>query len=176
MKNPHMKSLISSSSRGVLAYVFAQALSFGAMAATASHGVSVSDAWIRATVPGQTASGAFMRITSQEAASLVGFTSHLANTHQLHEMRMEGDVMRMREVAQVSLPAGKPVVLGPGGLHLMLIDLQKPLNAGETAPLTLLVQLSNGQQVRVTTQARIERRSPYATTPAAPSSGGMPMH
>lgn len=169
-----MKMLIKS--RVVWAYVFAQALSFDAMAASPTHGISVSDAWIRATVPGQMASGAFMRITSQETARLVSFSTDLAGTHQLHEMRMEGDVMRMREVPEVSLPASKTVVLGPGGMHLMLIDLKKPLQAGETAPITLLVQLSNGQQVRVTTEARIERRSPFTASSAEPSVPSPSMH
>jgi len=152
--------------RAALTYLFAQALSFGALAAGVHQGVAVSDAWIRATVPGQTASGAFMRITSEETASLVGFTTDLASTHQLHEMRMDGDVMRMRELDQVSLPAGKTVGFGPGSMHFMLLDLKKPLVAGESAPITLVVRLSNGKQVRITTEARIERRNPYETTPS----------
>lgn len=161
-----MKNFITSLTVG--AFLIAQTLSFCALSATVSHGIAVSEAWVRATVPGQTASGGFMRISSKEAATLTGFTTNLAKTHQLHDMSMDGDVMRMRELRQVSLSAGKTVVFGPGSMHLMLLDLKTALKAGERAPITLLVRLRNGQEVRVTTTARIERSSPYAAAATAP--------
>ncbi|MEI8157805.1 MAG: copper chaperone PCu(A)C, partial [Burkholderiales bacterium] len=100
-----------------LAAVFA--LSSGALFAQT---VDVKDAWARATVPGQKATGAFMKLTAKEGTKLVAISSPVAGVGEVHEMKMEGDVMKMRAVTGgLDLPAGKAVELKPGGYHVMLM-------------------------------------------------------
>ena len=99
--------------------------------------VSVKDPWVRATVAGQKATGAFMQIADPAGGKLVSASTSVAGVVELHEMSMEGTTMKMRAVPAIDLPAGKPVELKPGGLHVMLMDLKKPLNAGDTVPVTL---------------------------------------
>ena len=90
--------------------------------------VEVKDAWVRASVPSQKATGAFMKITSKEDAKLVAASSPVAGVVEVHEMKMEGDIMRMRAVAGgLDLPAGKTVELKSGGYHVMLMDLKTAL-------------------------------------------------
>jgi periplasmic copper chaperone A len=96
------------------------------------------DVWARATVPGQDMGGAFLRIVGGRSDDrLLGASSPLAMAVELHSMRMEGDVMRMRAVESIAVPAGKTVALSPGGFHLMLMGLNEPLKAGMRLPLTL---------------------------------------
>ena len=106
-----------------LVYVVA-ALAFGSVHA---EGVDVQGAWARATVLGQKATGAFMKLTAKDGAKLVGAASPVAGVTEVHEMKMEGDVMRMRAIPGLDLPAGKTVELKPGGYHVMLMDLKAPL-------------------------------------------------
>jgi copper(I)-binding protein len=117
--------------------------------------VSVTDAWVRGTVAAQTASGAFMEITSREAARLVGASSAAAGRVELHEMRMEGNTMKMRALERLELPAGKPVTLGPGGYHLMLLDLKHALQAGTTVPLTLEIESAGGKRSKLEVGAKV---------------------
>lgn len=102
--------------------------------------VAVADPWVRATVPQQQASGAFMTITSPKTSRLVQASSPVAGVVELHEMKMEGNVMRMRAVPGIDLPAGRKVELGPGGYHVMLMALKQTLVAGETVPITLIFE------------------------------------
>jgi copper(I)-binding protein len=99
--------------------------------------VSVKDAWVRGTVPGQKATGAFMQITSGSDTSLVAVASPVAKVVEIHTMSHEGGVMKMRAVPAIPVPAGKPVELSPGGYHVMLMDLGRPLKEGDKVPLTL---------------------------------------
>jgi copper(I)-binding protein len=117
--------------------------------------VDVKNAWVRSTVPAQTASGAFMEITSREAAQLVGVSTPAASSAEMHEMHMEGDVMKMRAVEKLALPAGKPVVLGPGGYHLMLLGLKHPLTRGSRVPLTLQIESAGGKRSTVGVSAEV---------------------
>src|SRR5690606_10793490 len=94
----------------------------------------VSEPWVRATVAHQRATGAFMRITSDADASLVAASSPRAGTVEIHEMKIEHGVMKMRPVDKISLPAGKTIELKPGGYHLMLLDLKSRVDAGTTVP------------------------------------------
>jgi copper(I)-binding protein len=110
--------------------------------------VSVAEPWIRGTVPGQMATGAFMRITSQQPAKLLEAASPVAGVVEIHEMAMEGNVMRMRAVPALDLPAGRTVELKPGGYHVMLMDLKRALKEGESVPVTLLVE-TGGRRERV---------------------------
>ncbi len=102
--------------------------------------VSVSDPWIRATVPAQKVTGAFMRVQSATPARLLGVQTEVAGRAELHEMAMEGQTMRMRRVESIELPAGKPVNLASGGYHVMLMDLKRQVKEGENVDLTLQVQ------------------------------------
>lgn len=117
--------------------------------------ISVTDAWVRATMPGQKVSGAYMQIRSDVDARLVSVASPAVPRVEVHEMKMDGDVMRMREVKAIELPKGKTVSLKPGGLHIMLMNLQKPIVAGDAVPLTLVVESGGKQQtVEVKAEAR----------------------
>lgn len=108
-------------------------------AASASVGsLQIENGWMRATAPGQSVGGGFLTVNNHGAADrLVGASSPVAANVELHTMSMENNVMRMREVPSVDVPAGKAVELSPGGLHLMFIDLKAPLKAGQIVPLIL---------------------------------------
>ncbi|MBF8726444.1 copper chaperone PCu(A)C [Pseudomonas putida] len=116
---------------------------------------TVSEAWVRASVPHQQSTGAFMIITASSDSKLVGVASPVAKTVQVHEMTMNGDVMGMREVKAVALPAGKPVTLDPNGLHVMLMDLNDQVKEGQQVPLTLTVETADGTAETVDVQAQV---------------------
>jgi hypothetical protein len=153
-------------SRFLSASLFSLALAGVATPALAQ--VQVSDAWARATVTGQKGTGAFMKLTAPEGATLLGGASPVAGVVEIHEMAMEGNVMRMRALPQgLALPAGKAVELKPGGYHVMLMDLKQTLKAGDKVKLDLQFELKDKK--RVTQVLEIEVRS------VAPM-GGMPHH
>ncbi|HYF44510.1 MAG TPA: copper chaperone PCu(A)C [Ramlibacter sp.] len=127
----------------------------------------VENAWVRASVPGQRGTGGFMRITAREATQLVGVASPAAGVAEVHEMKMDGDVMRMRALPALDLPAGRTVELKPGGLHLMLQELRNPLQAGQTVPLTLVFRNARGVESRVQMQAPVAVHAPGAAPAAA---------
>ena len=99
--------------------------------------IEIKAPWVRGTVAGQMATGAFMEVTSKSGATLVGAASPVAGVTEIHEMKMDGGVMKMRAVARLDLPAGKPVILGPGGYHVMLMNLKQTIKTGDSVPLTL---------------------------------------
>jgi hypothetical protein len=115
--------------------------------------IEVKDAWARATVPGQHASGAFMTLTSAKGAVLVGGSSPVAKLLEIHEMKHEGDVMKMRAIPKLELPAGKAVEL-TGAYHVMLMGLNKELKAGDKVPLTLTIE-QQGKQESVSINAEV---------------------
>ena len=102
--------------------------------------VTVNDPWVRATVPEQKATGAFMQLSAPAGARLIEVRSSVAGVAELHEMSMEGTTMKMRAIPGIELPAGTPVELRPGGYHVMLMDLKHQLREGETVPITLVVE------------------------------------
>jgi copper(I)-binding protein len=112
--------------------------------------VTVSDAWIRATVPAQSSSGAFMQLTSRQDARLVGVRTPVAGSAQLHQMEMQGQSMKMRAVDGIALPAGQAVNLASGGYHVMLFELKRQLKEGESVPLTLVVEDAGHKRSDVT--------------------------
>ena len=132
------------------------ALLLAAAASVAQAQVTVEDAWIRSTVPGQKVTAGYMVIKSATTATLVGGTTAAAKVLELHETRMEGNVARMVAVPRLALPAGKSVVFKPGGYHLMLIDLAKPLAKGDKVALTLKIEQPGKpvQQVKVDAEVR----------------------
>jgi len=106
--------------------------------------VLISDAWARATAPGQTVGAAYMTLTSPADSTLVYVESSIADSAEIHSMTMKNDVMIMRMLEELPLKAGKPEKLAPGGFHLMLFDLKAPLKAGETVMLTLCFKDEKG--------------------------------
>ena len=112
--------------------------------------VEVKDAWVRTSVQGQKATGAFMKITAKENMKLVSVSSPVAGVAEVHEMKMEGDVMKMRAVqGGLDLPAGKTVELSPGGYHVMMMDLKAALPKDSTVPLTLVFRDAKGVESKV---------------------------
>ncbi|CAB1369804.1 copper chaperone PCu(A)C [Denitratisoma oestradiolicum] len=124
-------------------------------AAVLAADVEVKEAWVRATVSGQQATGAFMTLVSKSGATVVGIASPVAGLAEVHEMRLEGGVMKMRPLPRLELEPGKPRVLGPGGYHVMLMDLKHPLAKGETIPLTLKLQARGGKAETLELKAEV---------------------
>lgn len=108
--------------------------------------VTVTQPWVRATVAEQQSTGAFMTLRASSASRLVAVQSRAATSVEMHEMAMEGDVMRMRAMPVVALAAGADVTFKPGAHHMMLLGLKKPLKAGEKVPLTLVFESADGKQ------------------------------
>ncbi|MGY2960720.1 copper(I)-binding protein [Pseudomonas sp. TE36184] len=128
-------------------------LSLLGLAAHASAQVQVSDAWVRATVPGQPSSGAFMTVTADSDSKLLRVASPVAKDVQIHEMSMKDDVMRMGPVDSITLPAGTPVKLDPDGYHVMLMGLTGQIKEGDQVPLTLTVENAKGERQTVEVKA-----------------------
>ena len=125
--------------------IFVGAISTAAFAQT----VDVKDAWARATVQGQKATGAFMTLTAKSDAKLVSVSSPVAGVVEVHEMKMDGDVMQMRAVkGGLDLPAGKAVELKPGSYHVMMLDLKLPLKKDTTVPMTLVFKDAKGVETK----------------------------
>ena len=108
--------------------------------------VSIEDPWVRGTVPQQRATGAFMLLTAERDARLVAAESPVAGIVEIHEMAMENDVMKMREIPGLDLPAGQTVELKPGGYHVMLMELETQLVADTTVPITLIFEDGGGDR------------------------------
>ena len=124
------------------------------LASAAAHAqVVVDKPWVRTTVAQQSTSAAYMTITSANGGKLVAASSPIAGAVDVHEMKMEGDMMRMREVAALPLPAGKPVELKAGGYHMMLTGLKAPVKAGDIVPIRLVVEDAKGQRETVDVSA-----------------------
>lgn len=124
----------------------------------------VEGAWVRSTVSGQQGTGAFMKLTATEPMQLVGVSTPVAAVAEVHEMKMEGEVMKMRAVRALDLPAGRTVELKPGGYHLMLQDLKQPLVQGSTVPLTLLFRNGKGIESKLELKVPVGNRPPAGAT------------
>ena len=122
--------------RGILILVCATA----AASVSAWAQVEVKSAWARGTVAAQKTTGVYMQLKSAKDGSLVGVESPVAGMAEVHQMRMDKNVMRMSAVPRLELPAGRTVELKPGGYHVMLIDLKKPLKKGDSVPLKLKIE------------------------------------
>lgn len=127
--------------------------------------VTVAGAWVRGTVAGQGATGAFMALTARENAALTGVSSPRAAVAEVHEMIMDSGVMKMRAMPRLDLPAGKTVALRPGSYHVMLLNLKQPLKKGEIVPLTLRIESKDKQVSTLEVQAEVRDVT-------APASGG----
>jgi copper(I)-binding protein len=120
--------------------------------------VTVKDAWVRATVPQQKATGAFMQLTAAQDSKLISVSSSAVPVVEVHEMSMDGGVMKMRAIPSLALPAGTTVALKPGGYHVMLMDLKQAMKPGDVVPLSLVVENAAGK--RETIEVKAEVRAP----------------
>lgn len=140
-------------------------LAAAAAATGASAQVTVKDAWVRATVPQQKATGAFMQLQAAADSKFVSVSTPLTANAEIHEMAMQGDVMRMRQVPAVELPAGKTVELKPGGHHIMLMNLKAQVKEGDTVPLTLVFEGKDGKRQSVEVKAPVRALNSAAHAP-----------
>jgi copper(I)-binding protein len=132
--------------------------------------VEVKDAWVRTAVPGQKATGAFMTLTAKDGAKLVGASSPAAGLAEVHEMKMDGDIMKMRAVqGGLDLPAGKAIELKPGGYHVMLMDLKAALPKDGTVPLTLVFKDAKGMESKVELKVPVAAMAPPAKMDGKPA-------
>lgn len=135
MKSALLKSLLIVASVATTGMVLAQ----GVTKTVTTNAIKIEDAYTRATVPGQQVAGGFMKIENKGSAAdqLLSASSPAAGEVQLHEMAMDGNVMKMRQVKDIAIPAGGAVELKPGSFHLMFLNIKAPLAAGETIPVKL---------------------------------------
>jgi copper(I)-binding protein len=125
-----------------------------ALAMAAAHAqVTVDKPWVRTTVAQQTTTAAYMTITSVQGGKLVDASSPVATSAEVHEMKMDGDMMKMRGVDVLPLPAGKPVEMKPNGYHMMLMGLKAPLKAGDVVPIRLVVEDAHGKRQTIEVKA-----------------------
>lgn len=155
--------------RSVLTAWVAVVATTAALAQTAP--VVADGAWVRATVQGQKSSGAFMKLTAREGVQLVGVSTPVAGVAEVHEMKLEGDVMKMRAVPALALPAAQAVELRPGGYHLMLMDLRTPLLPGTQVPLTLVFKDAKGAESRLQLSVPVATQAPGAAHGGGHSGG-----
>ena len=128
-------------------------LSLFVLATQAMAQTTVDDLWVRATVPGQASTGAFMTVTASTDSKLLAVQSPAAKIVQIHQSSMKDDVMSMKEVDSVALPAGKPVVMDTNSYHIMLIDLAGQVKEGDHVPLTLIVEDVQGVKTSISVDA-----------------------
>lgn len=155
--------------RSKLLALGASLMLFSGAALAQGSDVQITNAWARATPGGAQTAAAYVTVESPTGDRLTGASTPAAQKTELHEMTMEGSVMKMRPVEGIDLPAGEPVTLKPGGYHIMLTGLAKPLKEGETFPLTLDFAKAGAKQVNVT----VEKVGSMG--PGGESSGGMNM-
>ena len=125
--------------------------------------VKVSDAWVRATVAQQKATGAFMQLNSPQDTRLIEIQTTSASTAELHQMEMVDNVMKMREVNGLDLTANKTVELKPGGYHVMLMGLNAQAKVGDVIPLTLIFENKNKKRETVHVNAVVKPLTQSAT-------------
>lgn len=119
--------------------------------------VKVENAWVRATAPGQKVAAGFMELTADADMTLVGGSSPVSRTLELHFMKMDGGVMEMRQMQEIPLPRGKTVSLEPGDLHLMFIGLKGQIKPGQKVPITLVVKGGDGREQSLAVEAEAYR-------------------
>jgi len=117
--------------------------------------VKIEDPWVRGTVAQQKATGAFMRLTAPEPMRLIDAASPVAGVVEIHEMALENNVMKMRQIPGLGLPAGRPIELKPGGYHIMLMELKEPLTGERVVPLTLVFETADKRRIEQQVQAPV---------------------
>ena len=129
----------------------------------AADAVKITNAWVRAPVPGQPTAAAYLDLTSDRNLAVVAVGSPVAGRVEMHSTTMDGGIMRMRALPRIDLPAGKTVKLTPGGCVLMMLDLKQPMKTGDTVPLVLSLQPKGAGQSSLTTvtvQAEVRAAAP----------------
>lgn len=137
--------------RSVLLFLVSGIFSLAAWA----QAVTATDAWLRSTVAGQGSSALYVELHAHEFLRLLAVSTPLAGRTELHQMMMDAGVMKMRRLAFLELPAGKTRILRPGSYHVMLLDLQRPLQAGEQIPLSLLFERADQRRFSLEVQAEV---------------------
>ncbi|WP_435751265.1 copper chaperone PCu(A)C [Thauera sp. AutoDN2] len=125
------------------------ALLLAASLSVSAQQLTVTEPWVRATVPQQKATGAFMHLRSDADVRLVAAESPVAGVVEIHEMSMQNDVMKMSPISGLDLPAGQDVELKPGGYHVMLMDLRQQVKVGDEVPLRLVIERRDGSRESV---------------------------
>jgi len=148
-----------------------------AAALAQSDDVEIKNAWARATPGGAQTAAAYVTIEAPAGDRLTGISTPAAQKADIHSMTMDNGVMKMRQVDGLDLPAGKEVTLKPGGYHIMLTGLAKPLEAGQSFPLTLSFAKAGAQEVTVSVQ-KVGAMGPGGETGNSMNMPGMnmPMH
>ena len=118
--------------------------------ATAIAAPVVSQSWIKTTIPGSAVSAAYMQIKSAAPFKLIKAESSAAGIVEIHDMKMNAGVMEMKALDAINVPANKAVALKPGGMHVMLMNVKKPINKGDKIPMTLTFEGANKKTVLVT--------------------------
>ncbi|NYT80245.1 copper chaperone PCu(A)C [Alcaligenaceae bacterium] len=145
--------------------VWALTAACGLFSITGAHAqVSVDQPWVRATVPGQQATGGFMLLSSPTDTALIEADSPISKHVETHEMVMQDNVMRMRQIPKIDLPAGQTVELKPGSYHIMFINLKAQVQEGSDIPMTLTFEDVNGvrQTISITAPARPLASAPHS--------------
>jgi len=158
-------------SLAALATAFGLWLAAAGGAAAQTGDLQVTNPWARATPGGAQTAGAYVTILSPTGDRLTAASTPAAQKAGLHSMTMDGNVMKMRDIDGIDLPAGQAVTLKPGGYHIMLTGLAQPLTAGQTFPLTLTFDKAGTREVTVTVQ-KVGSMGPAAAMPGM----DMPMH
>ena len=125
--------------------------------------VKVEQLWVRGTVPAQNSTGAFMTLTSDKPISLVAVSSPAAKIVEIHDMKIDNNVMKMSAVDKIDIVPGTPTELKPGGYHVMMMGLVKPLNKGDTIPLTLKFRSADGKITKQQVKAEVRDLTTGAT-------------
>lgn len=182
--NDRLSSLLNASKSLVLCIAFAGAAAASAQVPTAASSgvvpvatasVEVRDGWVRPAVPGQSGTGAFMKLNAPSGSRLIGLSTPVAGVAEVHEMQMDGDTMRMRAVkGGLDLPAHQTVELKPGGYHVMLMDLKEPILKGGIVPLTLRFEDAKGVQSAL--ELKLPVGAPTANTVGTPTAPHEHMH
>lgn len=123
--------------------------------------ISISNAWVKPTVPGQPVAGGYMTLVSDKDIDILEVSSPVAGKAEIHSMSMENNIMRMKKLERLQLKAGKPVELKPGGFHIMLMELKHQIKEGETVPISFVSQDGTSKKSTVTVKAMAT--SPKAT-------------
>jgi periplasmic copper chaperone A len=147
---------------------------FAATALAQNSDIQITSAWARATPGGAQTAAAYVTLQSDAGDKLTGISTPAAQKAEVHEMTMDNGVMKMRPVDGLDLPAGKPVTLKPGGYHIMLTGLTKPLEAGQTFPMTLDFAKAGEKQVTVSIE-KVGAMGPSGSNASMPGMD-MPMH
>jgi copper(I)-binding protein len=134
----------------------------GALAGHAATPLQIKNAWVRATAPGQDVAAAYMDITATTALALTGVASPVAAKVEVHSMAIEDGIMKMRALDRLELPAGQKVDLKPGGKHLMLTGLKRPLEATTRVPIRLTFADTRGRKTTVKVDAEVRSAAPSA--------------